>query len=375
MSRVVDSQAFVAGSGVSLTRIPEEKRRALDGFEYTFSEFLSYYGYRLAYEKWRKATKIQILDVTSVDSLEEYDSCGLNIDPVVQTEFPVGESIAESVCFEFDIQLRKQVGKPLGCDVAWDPRARNFAILSIHSEGLLPDWNRDHSDLAVFVNDRVVQVNDHNGAEGGSELSMFAEVQYADKLEVRIYRPPSLEKLPECGWQYMDPYDTVQGPFSRLQMRVWSTRGCFDSDLPIRFAPNDDFRPLKELFPEGTAPFVTAVVRHQESSEGVSEEIEFVAEDHLEQPNEGAKYCNDCKMWLNGPQQFEDHVIGKKHKNNVKKLEAMSKAVVKPKAEAMSKAVPKKVPPVVPTEPREVEIPEKRAFPSSHTDANALKYQ
>ena len=42
MSRVVDSQAFVAGSGVSLTRIPEEKRRALDGFDYTFSDFLSY---------------------------------------------------------------------------------------------------------------------------------------------------------------------------------------------------------------------------------------------------------------------------------------------------------------------------------------------
>ena len=169
---------------------------------------------------------------------------------------------------------------------------------------------------------------------------------------MRSYRPPSLEMLPESGWQYMDPYDTVQGPFSRLQMRVWSTRGCFDSDLPIRFAPNEDFRPLKELFPEGTAPFVTAVVRHQESSEGVSEEIEFVAEDHLEQPSKGAKYCYYCKMDLNGPQQFEDHVIGKKHKNNVKKLEAMSKA-----------------------EPTEVEIPEKRAFPSGHTDANVLKYQ
>ena len=139
MSRVVDSQAFVAGSGVSLTRIPEEKRRALDGFDYTFSDFLSYYGDRLAYEKWRKATKIQISYDSSVVFLEEYDSCGLNI--------PVGESIAESVCFEFDIQLRKQVGKPLGCVVAWDPRARNYAILSSHSEGLLSDSNRDHSDL------------------------------------------------------------------------------------------------------------------------------------------------------------------------------------------------------------------------------------
>ena len=53
----------------------------------------------------------------------------------------------------------------------------------------------------------------------------------------------------------------------------------------------------------------------------------------------------------------------------VKNLVAMSKAVAKPKP----KAVPKKVPPVVP--PTEVEIPGKRVFPSSHTDANALQYQ
>ena len=32
-----------------------------------------------------------------------------------------------------------------------------------------------------------------------------------------------------------------------------------------------------------------------------------------------AKYCEDCEMWLNGPTQWEDHKIGKKHKKNVKK--------------------------------------------------------
>ena len=31
----------------------------------------------------------------------------------------------------------------------------------------------------------------------------------------------------------------------------------------------------------------------------------------------GAVYCDSCEMWLNGPTQWEDHKIGKKHKKNV----------------------------------------------------------
>ena len=33
----------------------------------------------------------------------------------------------------------------------------------------------------------------------------------------------------------------------------------------------------------------------------------------------GAVYCPDCEMWLNGPIQWEDHKIGKKHQKNVQK--------------------------------------------------------
>ena len=33
----------------------------------------------------------------------------------------------------------------------------------------------------------------------------------------------------------------------------------------------------------------------------------------------GSVYCEDCEMWLNGPTQYEDHLHGKKHKNNLKK--------------------------------------------------------
>ena len=34
---------------------------------------------------------------------------------------------------------------------------------------------------------------------------------------------------------------------------------------------------------------------------------------------EGAVYCEDCEMWLNGPTQWEDHKIGKKHKKRSKR--------------------------------------------------------
>ena len=33
---------------------------------------------------------------------------------------------------------------------------------------------------------------------------------------------------------------------------------------------------------------------------------------------DGAVYCKHCEMWLNGPTQWEDHKIGKKHKKNVR---------------------------------------------------------
>ena len=50
--------------------------------------------------------------------------------------------------------------------------------------------------------------------------------------------------------------------------------------------------------------------------------------------NGAAKYCPDCEMWLNGPTQWDDHKIGKKHKKNVKKggpskTPALSKAKAK----------------------------------------------
>ena len=36
-------------------------------------------------------------------------------------------------------------------------------------------------------------------------------------------------------------------------------------------------------------------------------------------PNDGAIYCEDCKIWLNGPKQCQEHKIGKRHKKTMQR--------------------------------------------------------
>ena len=44
-----------------------------------------------------------------------------------------------------------------------------------------------------------------------------------------------------------------------------------------------------------------------------------------------AVYCDYCKMWLNGHAEWEDHKIGKKHKNNVNRRTGNEKKGAKDK--------------------------------------------
>ncbi len=59
-----------------------------------------------------------------------------------------------------------------------------------------------------------------------------------------------------------------------------------------------------------------------------------------------AVYCEDCEMWLNGPTQWEDHKIGKKHTKNLKRT-ARAKAATNEKQPAKAKAQPEEI--VAPT--------------------------
>lgn len=49
-----------------------------------------------------------------------------------------------------------------------------------------------------------------------------------------------------------------------------------------------------------------------------------------------AVYCETCEMWLNGPQQYEDHRIGKKHKKNCKRQGQEPPQVTAPKKRRLS---------------------------------------
>lgn len=45
-------------------------------------------------------------------------------------------------------------------------------------------------------------------------------------------------------------------------------------------------------------------------------------DDKKEDSTSTAVYCKQCQAWLNGPRQWEDHKIGKKHRKNVQKEKA-----------------------------------------------------
>ena len=51
----------------------------------------------------------------------------------------------------------------------------------------------------------------------------------------------------------------------------------------------------------------------------------------------GAIHCPFCDMWLNGPTQWEDHKIGKKHTKNINRSKAGQKSKAKAKAKAKAK--------------------------------------
>ena len=43
--------------------------------------------------------------------------------------------------------------------------------------------------------------------------------------------------------------------------------------------------------------------------------------------DEGAVYCQDCKRWLNGPTQWEEHKIGKRHRKSHGRYERQQRLV------------------------------------------------
>mmetsp|Transcript_8558 Transcript_8558/g.18982 ORF Transcript_8558/g.18982 Transcript_8558/m.18982 type:complete len:759 (+) Transcript_8558:46-2322(+) len=60
---------------------------------------------------------------------------------------------------------------------------------------------------------------------------------------------------PDHGWQYIDPHQNVQGPFSLVEMQHWNSQGYFTPSLLMRCCQWDQFVAFAELFPPSTVPF------------------------------------------------------------------------------------------------------------------------
>jgi hypothetical protein len=54
-------------------------------------------------------------------------------------------------------------------------------------------------------------------------------------------------------------------------------------------------------------------------------EIKAAENDSRPQEHQGAIYCKHCQMWLNGPTQWADHEIGKKHRKAVRRMHSQTK--------------------------------------------------
>ena len=48
----------------------------------------------------------------------------------------------------------------------------------------------------------------------------------------------------------------------------------------------------------------------------------------LGEPPDGPIYCDVCQFWLNGPAQWEDHTIGKKHKRRSARIRKQERATI-----------------------------------------------
>jgi len=98
---------------------------------------------------------------------------------------------------EFKVKLKNSDGKQLGLGMDLSD-GKCIGITSIDEEGLMADWNRDHSDLKVKMYDKVVKVN---GACGNAQ-HLLDELS-SDELEMTIRRRN-------------DPFSTIEAVFGRL---------------------------------------------------------------------------------------------------------------------------------------------------------------
>jgi hypothetical protein len=68
-------------------------------------------------------------------------------------------------------------------DMEWEGR-RDLLVKQIHGEGLMAAWNTEHPRAKVRIDDRIVQVNGHNG----DVIRLMDEMQKHQVLNLTVRR-------------------------------------------------------------------------------------------------------------------------------------------------------------------------------------------
>ena len=99
------------------------------------------------------------------------------------------------------------------------------------------------------------------------------------------------------------------------------THHIMNGRLFLRQSVRDRLRAKQAADPDSIPVLDFTLMRRAPNSEHGEEEIDLLFGEG------GAVYCPDCSTWLNGPGQWEDHKIGKKHRKNTQKKSGLQKGV------------------------------------------------
>ena len=93
----------------------------------------------------------------------------------------------------------------------------------------LPDWDDPCEEESTSISYPVSLVTEH-----ANEGNPFACIIMAHSIHFDGQIIPDPSSIPfEKVWYYKDPQNTVQGPFSTIEMFNWSAAGFFNSKLQV----------------------------------------------------------------------------------------------------------------------------------------------
>lgn len=165
-------------------------------------------------------------------------------------------------------QRQQLLQQQLAASAASDPKAAGLLQQQLAASLLA---QRDpHGQLAAAALAATqgygAQASAASAASAASRLAAMSAEQERQRQLAALEEQRRLERsaatgadkqrrCPTHGWQYIDPKNNIQGPFSLQEMLQWHRMGFFQQDLRMRCDPADKFIPLKELFPAGSVPF------------------------------------------------------------------------------------------------------------------------